>query len=625
MIFTIVCQLTSLDSIIHVILTLVTLFYCTNLCVNIPIYRLEIAFWNQHHNLQNLSNFLLSQTYQACLAHIKERVATAVRELLANIIPLRSENNIHRYEDQVEMHLKRTHYEAICDGDEFINDFYTSFTHNILPKMCQLYPQNSRVVKLAIFFMTRHFHAQKEPLSTHLKVYCLRKLRELSELCTKQQHKQLAELVCNTTNIAVTISTDITTTTAAAGTTTNVTPTNTNTTSRDATTTTAQLPNSTPQIASTTAASNDNSARHSTSTLTLSDTLAARLCSSLRLLDEHFLRTQTAPPVEKRLVNNNTTMGDTVAAVGAVVVLQQECVCIVRTELLTSIDTACKLRNTIASLLGTLLDWVTTLAELFALINTSNKQLSVPTIVSVIMHNAPITATNSTDTTTQLQLNIVHSIHNLNCILTSSIKDIAIAVDTYISTAGLSSTRGSELRGKVSADVAKFLTSALPYLFYLDMVYTSLQSATDKKNITNNRNMKSADTMIPVEFVRMEDSTVNSGKNHSLPSDILFPILDHELINIDILVRILTLTSRMKTGAYFENCRGLTDMKTQLNRLILNFIGRYLSRYQEKYGISFVIREDEEEWYDDSSMRLLVKTALKEGFSSLISSLLVSL
>ena len=622
MIFTIVCQLTSLDSIIHVILTLVTLFYCTILCVNMPIYRLEIAFWNQHHNLQSLSNFLLSQTYQACLAHIKERVATAVRELLANIIPLRSENNIHRYEDQVEMHLKRTHYEAICDGDEFINDFYTSFTHNILPKMCQLYPQNSRVVKLAIFFMTRHFHAQKEPLSTHLKVYCLRKLRELSELCTKQQHKQLAELVSNTTNTAVTISTDITTTTAVAVTTTNVTP--TNTTSNNATTTT-QLPNSMQQIASTTAASNDNSAGHSTSTLTLPDTLAVRLCSSLRLLDEHFLLTQPAPPVEKLLVNNNTTKGDTVAAVGAIVVLQQECVCIVRTELLTSIDTACKLRNTIASLLGTLLDWVTTLAELFALINTGNQQLSATAIISVIMHDTTITTTNSTDTATHLELNILHSIRNLNCILTSSIKDITISVDTYISTAGLSSTRGSELRGKVSADVAKFLTSALPYLFYLDMVYTSLQSATDKKNITNNRNMKSADTMIPTEVVGMEDSTVKTEKNNNLPSDILFPILDHELINIDILVRILTLTSRIKTGAYFENCRGLTGMKTQLNRLILDFIGRYLSRYQEKYGISFVIREDEEEWYDDSSMRLLVKTALKEGFSSLISSLLVSL
>jgi hypothetical protein len=47
-----------------------------------------------------------------------------------------------------------------------------------------------------------------------------------------------------------------------------------------------------------------------------------------------------------------------------------------------------------------------------------------------------------------------------------------------------------------------------------------------------------------------------------------------------------------------------------------------LFRYQQELGLDMSSVLEDEEWYSDSSLRLLIKTNLNESFSNVISSLL---
>ena len=208
-------------------------------------YRLEIAFWSEHPVLQQLNSFLLSQTHQACLSHIKELVGGSVRELMliinvntyhsrkvhhrfrydkdhdsddnrgarndeANILMISTTNNHDGINDKdkdkdtedMSMRLSPIHYELfmkeemqrlyhndVMIGEAFIDTYFTSFITHTLPALCRLYPVHNRVLKLSIYFMKRHFQQQKTPLILYFRSYLDKKLHELCELSYKQYKK----------------------------------------------------------------------------------------------------------------------------------------------------------------------------------------------------------------------------------------------------------------------------------------------------------------------------------------------------------------------------------------------------------------------------------------------------
>jgi hypothetical protein len=210
-------------------------------------YRLEIAFWSEHPVLQQLNSFLLSQTQQACLSHIKELVGGSVRELMliinvntyhsrkvhhhlrydkdhnsddnrgarndeANILMFSTTINhdvingkdkdkdkdsgdmsmrllpIH-YELFMKEEMQRLYHNDVMIGEAFIDTYFASFITHTLPALCRLYPVHNRVLKLSIYFMKRHFQQQKTPLISYFRSYLDKKLNELCELSYKQYKK----------------------------------------------------------------------------------------------------------------------------------------------------------------------------------------------------------------------------------------------------------------------------------------------------------------------------------------------------------------------------------------------------------------------------------------------------
>eukprot|EP01032_Pedospumella_encystans_P010892 gene10892-12709_t len=232
----------------------------------------------------------------------------------------------------------------------------------------------------------------------------------------------------------------------------------------------------------------------------------------------------------------------------------------------------------------------------------------------------------TTDGSSSLHLTVRNNLptsetHNLKTMLTklttlyqSCIVGIA-SVITYGSTT-MSATAQAELAGKVGADFCKFVTSVLPHVLYLDLTLSVLSKPAAECAVT------------ALTQHAMERNTVACSRNESsltsLPSDLVHFLLSEKLMTLDMLSRAMALTARPKTAAYFENCKGLVGMQLCMNHGLLSLIGRILIRHQDTLGMDMSALEDDC-WYKDSTIKLLVKSNLNEGLSNLISVLLVNL
>lgn len=540
-----------------------------------------------------MSNFLLSQTSQACWHHIKELVADGVRELVGSINSLKSDrsNNsrsTHRYEDLLESSMRRVHSDMVKDGEQFIEDYYANFIEKTLPQMCKLYPVNTRVVKMAIFLMNRHFRMQKETFCAHLKGYGFRKLRQLCEASNKRKAQPDGTLGSSGGGGGVT---------------------------EDGT----------------------NSGGGSSSS-------ASRGSPEVLVARQQYCDTHLAAAVGSlgRFISFTVTSAETATAEHTPeIFLQEVCTLSFKTDsLFTSVRSgetvvvvdSLHLRNNMSVLLTHLTEISAMLCTLAASHCMELSSPSPPTgntsaveASTVLICVPPVDRIAVAGTDCDLRV----AFRNLLALYQISVAEISKSVrDERLP---LSSTRRAELLGKVAADLAKFTTSILPYLLYLDVVYASLQCCDVSAVVPSE--MAPVPVSAPVSALECltrystQSAPVSIQQKpvlFLLPSDLLHHLHSEKIISLEIISRTLGLIARAKTAAFYENCKGLTGMKECVSRALLSVIGRIIFRNQEFLGIDMSVLDDDG-WYKDSSIRLLVKSNLSETLSSLISTLLVSL
>ena len=148
--------------------------------------RLENAFWTQHAQLHHMSQFLLSHSNQACLARIKQQVATSIQRFLKSIASLGTA-------DAAATCMQNCYEELLCEGAAVLEEFYADLGVSLMPKLFGLYPMDARVVDQAVCFVQGQVDAQRQALSHHLRAYGLRKLKEAHELAVKQLCKRVAK------------------------------------------------------------------------------------------------------------------------------------------------------------------------------------------------------------------------------------------------------------------------------------------------------------------------------------------------------------------------------------------------------------------------------------------------
>ena len=183
-------------------------------------HRLEIAFWQQNPQLQNMSGFLLEQTQKACLAHLRDRVAESVRTLWSVLAVLRGaydqkinemirlfskedfmqnkreeeclkiiENFKDNFSGAVDVEKKIVHTSTVTDAKKFLNSFLQTHLSVALPELLALHPCHVRVTSLAVQLIHKQAKEQHGALMIFLSSYCARKLGEVSELSIKQFKK----------------------------------------------------------------------------------------------------------------------------------------------------------------------------------------------------------------------------------------------------------------------------------------------------------------------------------------------------------------------------------------------------------------------------------------------------
>ena len=167
-----------------------------------------------------MSGFLLEQTQKACLAHLRDRVAQSVRTLWGLLAVLRGiydekinefnllfsekdpllskgeegcrddiNNLMNTFYEAVEVEKETVHTSTVTDAKKFLNSFIQTHLSVALPELCALHPCHVRVTSLAIQLIHKQASEQHEALLNFLSSYCARKLREVSELSTKQFKK----------------------------------------------------------------------------------------------------------------------------------------------------------------------------------------------------------------------------------------------------------------------------------------------------------------------------------------------------------------------------------------------------------------------------------------------------
>lgn len=203
---------------------------------------------------------------------------------------------------------------------------------------------------------------------------------------------------------------------------------------------------------------------------------------------------------------------------------------------------------------------------------------------------------------------------NLTSLYGSCIAGMASIISSEAT--AMSATAQAELTGKIGADCCKFVTSALPHIVYLDLALSALRRPELDSAVK-------ALAQYAIERISVDSSETQTALN-PLPSDLVHFLLAEKLMSLDMLSRAMALTARPKTAAYFEHCKGLVGMQTSMNHALLCVIGRLLIRRQDILGMDLSVLEDDG-WYKDSTVRLLVKSNLNEPLSNLISVLLVNL
>jgi hypothetical protein len=183
-----------------------------------------------------------------------------------------------------------------------------------------------------------------------------------------------------------------------------------------------------------------------------------------------------------------------------------------------------------------------------------------------------------------------------------------LAASLQHQSASLSETARAELCGKVAADLAKFLTSMVSHVLYLDLACASMRTPGAASAL---RALTACSTSTALQIQQDENS---------LPSDLLQFALNSQLLSLDILCRTLTLAARVKTAAYYENCKGLIGMNLCMNQAMLHAIGRLLIQQRGVLrGDLNTLCDENIAWYKDSATRLLIRSTLGESWSNLVS------
>ena len=167
-----------------------------------------------------MSGFLLEQTQKACHAHLRDRVAQSVRTLWGLLAVLRGvydekinefnlllsekdpllskgedgcrddiNNLMNAFYEAVEVEKETVHTSTVSDAKKFLNSFIQTHLSVALPELCALHPCHVRVTSLAVQLIHKQASEQHGALMNFLSSYCARKLREVSELSTKQFKK----------------------------------------------------------------------------------------------------------------------------------------------------------------------------------------------------------------------------------------------------------------------------------------------------------------------------------------------------------------------------------------------------------------------------------------------------
>jgi hypothetical protein len=740
------------------------------------IRRMEIAFWNQHTSLQMLSNFLLSHTYQACLSHIKEIVGNAVRELISALAPLKGETDMHKFEDMIEVYLKRTHNDATGEGERFIEEYLTDFVQTTLPGMCKIHPVNVRVLKMAIYFMKRRFEAQKLPLIGHLRAYCLRKLRELCEVSLKQHVKLQADNRLRSGQVAQQGQQEQEQQQQqqqqrkpAEGTNEPAERTNETAVGPEESSSTicasSQVGNEAhhPDIAESVsytaaytklqnalkpllvlfhvvplannasfAAENEENLSPVTDDLPalfMKETCAFSLQPDIFLLPIIPATASAGLTAAISCVSPGGKGGDddikaAVAADSEVqnIVLRNaiahllaettnvlSCLCaatashpLYRDKGILTPFSVVPVAAPSSSTLGTVPSRGVQCLDApahrdsglyFAAVNFVRlHEAAVRGVVVVLQErgltasllqmmstenpfpnaaaSAAVSASSSTPTsstgvagggrsrggvksgdTISTSSSSSSNAGNLSgtgtgggggggVTLSTMTAATVTATSSSIDVGGVSllptpevSVESLELLGKIGVDYIKYLITTLPYLLYLDVIYSVAIAGGSNKESDAEKAPQNRDTVVTYSAVKCY-ATLSLQLRHSgedaadkidlfpLPTDIVYVLLQSKLLSFDTVSRALLLVLRPKTAAYYENCKGLLGMRAGVNQAMLSLVGRLLFRYQQELGLDMSSVLEDEEWYSDSSLRLLIKTNLNESFSNVISSLL---
>lgn len=204
--------------------------------------QLELSFWQQHGHLMAMRTFILDHCQQACHAHLRERIAGAVREfweivasvrgdfenpMVAAIVAQRldpmatvkapatdgrvpavsticSENGhkstqksgtftMDAYTAELEIRLARLHDQTVEEGSIFCEEFLSNRFAATLQELCSLYPGHVRVKSLAMALIKHTARDKCTMLVEFLSGYAKRKLRDVLALSVRQLTKAVTE------------------------------------------------------------------------------------------------------------------------------------------------------------------------------------------------------------------------------------------------------------------------------------------------------------------------------------------------------------------------------------------------------------------------------------------------
>ena len=215
--------------------------------------ELETAFWQQHPQLLYMGSFIIEHCHAACHAHLKERVAAAVRvyfemainirdrldgaldgrmkahsdfkalsllqstlndgnstddvvvksspskrtykETLSALVGQLSQTQETHFKEEMLTAMKTLHATTILEGTTFVKAFLPEkLGLDTLSKMCSLYPGHERIQHVAIQLIQKQSLQQSYVLVDFLNAYAKRKLKDVIDLSMQQFKKHIKEL-----------------------------------------------------------------------------------------------------------------------------------------------------------------------------------------------------------------------------------------------------------------------------------------------------------------------------------------------------------------------------------------------------------------------------------------------